>query len=409
MAFPSVTYTFANSTTADATQVNQNFTDLVNGLSDGTKDINVAQVTAAGKFTASAAVVTSGTSTVVATNASSSTVADTTSVVILAPAATIASYTLTLPANPSEGHRLTIVSNGTAITALTISANSGHTVASGALPTTFKFGAGNSVQFVFRSTVWYLDGGEMDGGVTATKVADYTASARDGVVLCDSSGGTFTVTLPAAAAAKGVILTVTKTDSSLTAVTIDGNGSETINGSTTTTLNTQYESVDLVSDGSNWLIRNRRIPSIWTSYTPATIGWTSNATASGYWRRVGDSIQVWCKVSFSGLPAGLTGNAKFSLPSSLVVDFTKQNSSATSYGNYTCTGSFADASSGTMYAIQALWADGSTPTLLEFALQVASGTYVNNGGPFSPTAPVTIASGDALWMSAQVPISGWNG
>lgn len=57
MAFPSVTYTFTNGTTADATQVNQNFTDLINGLSDGTKALNVAAITAAGTYTANGNVV----------------------------------------------------------------------------------------------------------------------------------------------------------------------------------------------------------------------------------------------------------------------------------------------------------------------------------------------------------------
>jgi hypothetical protein len=48
MAAPSVTYTFSNGTTADATQVNQNFTDVINGLSDGTKDLTVSALTASG-------------------------------------------------------------------------------------------------------------------------------------------------------------------------------------------------------------------------------------------------------------------------------------------------------------------------------------------------------------------------
>jgi len=51
MAFPSYTYTFTNGSTADATQVNQNFTDILNGISDTTKDISVASVTAAGTAT----------------------------------------------------------------------------------------------------------------------------------------------------------------------------------------------------------------------------------------------------------------------------------------------------------------------------------------------------------------------
>jgi len=47
-----VTYTFSNSTTADATQVNQNFTDIINGLSDTTKNISVSAGTFAGTVNA---------------------------------------------------------------------------------------------------------------------------------------------------------------------------------------------------------------------------------------------------------------------------------------------------------------------------------------------------------------------
>lgn len=48
MAYPSVTYTFTNGTTASATEVNQNFSDLISGLSAGTKDLSIAAITVAG-------------------------------------------------------------------------------------------------------------------------------------------------------------------------------------------------------------------------------------------------------------------------------------------------------------------------------------------------------------------------
>jgi len=41
MSYTSVTYTFTNGTTADANEANANFTDIINGLSDGTKDLNM--------------------------------------------------------------------------------------------------------------------------------------------------------------------------------------------------------------------------------------------------------------------------------------------------------------------------------------------------------------------------------
>ncbi len=56
MAYPSVTYTFTNGTTASATEVNQNFTDLINGLSDGTKDLSISALTVAGTASLNGAV-----------------------------------------------------------------------------------------------------------------------------------------------------------------------------------------------------------------------------------------------------------------------------------------------------------------------------------------------------------------
>lgn len=86
-----------------------------------------------------------------------------------------------------------------------------------------------------------------------TKTTTYTALAGD-VLLCDATGAAFTVTLPAAATVTGSSISVKKTDSSGNAVTIDGNGAETIDGATTLALSTQYEAVTLWSDGSNWWV-----------------------------------------------------------------------------------------------------------------------------------------------------------
>lgn len=51
MANVSVTYTFSNGTTADATQVNTNFNDIINGTSDGTKDFAISALTCSGAAT----------------------------------------------------------------------------------------------------------------------------------------------------------------------------------------------------------------------------------------------------------------------------------------------------------------------------------------------------------------------
>lgn len=83
---------------------------------------------------------------------------------------------------------------------------------------------------------------------TTTFTATYGSTNK-----CDTSGGAYTATLPTAVGHQGKQITFIKTTSDTNALTLDGNSSETINGATTVTLSTQWESMRIVSDGSNWL------------------------------------------------------------------------------------------------------------------------------------------------------------
>jgi hypothetical protein len=91
-------------------------------------------------------------------------------------------------------------------------------------------------------------------GNYVSKTANYTALTTDYFIACDASGGSFTITLLAASGNTGMRLLIKKTDSSGNTVTIDGNASETIDGSTTQVINTQYECYELICSGSNWYI-----------------------------------------------------------------------------------------------------------------------------------------------------------
>ena len=81
----------------------------------------------------------------------------------------------------------------------------------------------------------------------------YTVTVNDHVILGDASGGAITITLPPAATGK-FIFHIKKIDATGNAVTIDGDGSETIDGATTQTITTQYNSIMLVSDLTEWWI-----------------------------------------------------------------------------------------------------------------------------------------------------------
>jgi len=84
-----------------------------------------------------------------------------------------------------------------------------------------------------------------------TKTGAFTATMND-IILADASGGAFSVTLPSTPTA-GVVIDVKKTDSSANAVTVDGNGNN-IDGDSTYIMYSQYESISIFADGSNWWI-----------------------------------------------------------------------------------------------------------------------------------------------------------
>jgi hypothetical protein len=88
----------------------------------------------------------------------------------------------------------------------------------------------------------------------ASKTGAYTLTTSDDVILADASGGAFTLTLPTASGNTGKVFHLKKTDSSTNAVTVDGNGTETIDGATTFLLTGQYSEISIVSDGTNWVI-----------------------------------------------------------------------------------------------------------------------------------------------------------
>jgi hypothetical protein len=79
----------------------------------------------------------------------------------------------------------------------------------------------------------------------------YTGLNTDAVILCDTTAATRAITLPAATVK---ILYKVKNLGSNTC-TITRAGADTIDGATTAVLRTQYEAIDLVSDGTSaWSI-----------------------------------------------------------------------------------------------------------------------------------------------------------
>jgi hypothetical protein len=112
----------------------------------------------------------------------------------------------------------------------------------------FKIGTNNDLQTdggtAFQTTAFAA-------GYVA-KTANYTATASDYTIDCTS--GTFTVTLPTAVGCAGRIYVVKNSGTGV--ITIATTSSQTIDGSATQTLSTQYASLGFQSNGGHWIIVN---------------------------------------------------------------------------------------------------------------------------------------------------------
>ncbi len=93
-----------------------------------------------------------------------------------------------------------------------------------------------------------------------TKTGNATLTDSERIVLADATSAAFTLTLPTAAVTTPYpVFYIKKIDSSLAnIVTIDANGSETIDGLLNITLANRGETVMLQGDGTNWRVIARR-------------------------------------------------------------------------------------------------------------------------------------------------------
>lgn len=237
---------------------------------------------------------------------------------------------------------------------------------------------------------------------SVSKTGNYTATIDDDYIYCDDTSASFTITLYAASGNSGRMLRIIKTNATLAnSVTIDGNASETINGATTTTINTQYEMLTIVCDGSNWFIVERQIPQANGSYTPTG---TWSATYTGQWTRERKFLSCQIKVLAGG---AVTGTFSASLPSGLAIDtaWLIETGSILPLGQAT----FFDNSGGSLQSRLMGYVLYSTTTvvIVDFMLPAAAAAHyleVTNA-----TNPVTVAASDQVVMWFKVPISGWNG
>lgn len=239
-------------------------------------------------------------------------------------------------------------------------------------------------------------GGGGNEAVTSYSTTQTLAITTDQFVKLSASGGAFTVTLPTASGNTGYIFILQKTDSTFNQITIDGNGSETINGNLTRKLSTQYETLKIISDGTNWLIKDRYIDGSWHS-SGITLTYTNVGTVSGVsvtWQRSGQSLKVKGKFT-----AGTTVASTFSmnLPSGLTID-----SSVNFLNAIVGVGSqFISGNTG------GLFSDNGASYLILDGSDSDSIFAVNTYGYQKKNGNSLIASGNGYIYNFDIPIAEW--
>ena len=244
-----------------------------------------------------------------------------------------------------------------------------------------------------QSTKAYVDNSISALNLLATTIsttATLTSSQRNVLLTGDPA---YTVTLAPAADWAGQFVHMIRTNAYATkpgtAITIDGNGSETINGLASIKLYTGDESIVLYSDGSNVRIFSWNQNSLWTSYTPTMTGFGTVSSVDFHWQRVGGCMHILGKFTCG---TNTATEAQITLPTTATVDLT------------ICP----------TVKVVGKAATGYTTAYVAIVLATGGDAFLNIGRDETSTSSFTPVDGDSIGnsvdigISAMVPITGWN-
>ncbi len=249
MANISVTYNFVNGTAADGDAVDTNFQDIINGTSDGTKDLAISALTCGGTATFNGNVLLG--------NASADDIQFN------------GSLATSIPIKVTRTYNIGSADLGLAI--IYLGMNSTYTIAlqgpsSGAsadytleLPAT----VGVIGQGLVRTSTTAVGWTPMQTDINSVASADYIVLDNDGysLILVTTGSSDRTVTLPTAADNTDRVLTIKKADSGTGNLIIDPESTEALDGSSTSvTLYAENDAVTIKCDGTGWYRLSRNSP-----------------------------------------------------------------------------------------------------------------------------------------------------
>lgn len=143
----------------------------------------------------------------------------------------------------------------------------------------------------------------------------------------------------------------------------------------------------------------------WSDWTP-TGSWSTNATYTGKWRRVGDQMELQARISLAG--ASTATALSINMPSGYSIDNSKLVDAA---GNVTPLGEVAiydDSGSGHMLG-SVTYKDGTSVYIDRLNVDATGGsTQPGFYSTVSATNPITFAANDRIQAYWRVPILGWS-
>ncbi len=237
--------------------------------------------------------------------------------------------------------------------------------------------------------------------VTAvSKTGTYSVLATDDVVFVDGTSA-FTATVPAATGNLGKKFTFIRTDQTVANAVTIATGGGNIDGVSTTTLNTQYERLEIVSNGTNYFTSHRSYSQAWSSsvYTWVLTNFGTVASSTIISRRIGDSLEVIGTFT-AGTP--VASAATITMPTGLTISSTLPSNSwgtplgiwvGGNVGGTTALFNVAGQTGVNFY-------DGSTNTTIYFGYQTTTSALVKNLGTIAGTA-------QPMSFHFTVPITGW--
>lgn len=225
----------------------------------------------------------------------------------------------------------------------------------------------------------------------------YSASINDYIL---ASGASFTITLPTAVGASGRQIVIQHNGTSLSQLyTLGTTSSQTIGGiaSLGYVLYTTGETLNLVSDGSNWQILDHKTNTKQVGFTPTFTNYGTVTSIGFTWQRIGNEMHVLGN-AVSGTTAGALGS--ITLPGSMNIDTAAINFNNATGSAGVKVGTFG--SNKINGAGPLVTATGTSTTL------VYSGDVFANASQLTPAnASSGVASTTSFSMEFWVPILGW--